>query len=263
MCPPIDHSKRRTGVTRLSFLAGSALFVSSALDASAHAARSDHAPVPNGSLLGPYNNAWLFTVRQADGHTRQQGIWSDHLQFREADGRRALLRVQGMTYVNGASSSVLNMFDPQTMLPISSQTRGPDGKTIKRTFENGRVKSTNIAGPGAAEVNTDFAAEGPVYDFYGGMYGLLLATFPLGPGAEGVFRSVEEFDDAVTTASFRVVGRERTLAGSRGLIDTWRVEANRTGKPNMTFWLSQAAPYIIKLEMGNAGDAQIMSFDMI
>jgi hypothetical protein len=253
-------------LSRKSFVASAAaLAVSTRLAAIAKAEPSSSpvAPVPDASILAPYNNAWLYSARLPSGETRPQGIWSDHLQFRDIEGRRALLRVQGMTYGTGASSSVLNAFDPQTMEPILSQTRGPDGKSIRRTFANGIVHSVNMASPCAAEVSADFPLSGVLYDFYGGMYGLLLATFPLHEGAIGSFQSIDEFENTNVPARYQVVRRERVSAGSRGHVSAWRVQSGREGQYSMTFWLTKAPPYIIKLEMVNDGDPRVLTFDMI
>jgi hypothetical protein len=261
----VRDNKPALGLTRKTFLTSSVFMLAAGMQASAQTPPTPTLPMPtpDGSILRPYDNAWLFSGRMPGGEVHPQGIWSDHMQFRDVGGRHVLSRVQGMTWGTGASSSVVNVFDPQTMLPISSQTRGPDGKTIRRTFEAGHVTSVHIAQPGAPEITNTFALDGPTYDFYGGMYGLLLATFPLHSGAAGAFKSVEEFDDSVVTATYEVVGRERRSAGSRGQVQTWRVQANRPGQYNMTFWLSQTPPYIIKLELVNEGDPRVLSWDMI
>src|SRR5262245_19348123 len=81
----------------------------------------------DGAVLQPYDNVWRYTVRLADGTVKVQGLWTDHLERIEVDGRSVFRRVQGMTYVNGLSSANLNVFDPKTVAPISSLLHAPDG----------------------------------------------------------------------------------------------------------------------------------------
>ena len=47
----------------------------------------------DGSFLEPYNNAWLYTATGADGQVHVQGVWSDHMQWTDVAGKRALMRV--------------------------------------------------------------------------------------------------------------------------------------------------------------------------
>lgn len=239
-------------------------FVGAALSAvaSTAAAQSSDAAVPNGTILRPYNNAWHYSVRQPDGATRALGIWSDLMQEHVVNGDRALMRVQGLTRVNGDNSSTVNIFDPVTMLPISSETRGTNGSTRRRTFGAATVRTVTIAALGADEAANEFSVEPPVYDYYGGMWGLLLATFPLHSGAQGSFRSVEESEDAVAPVTYEVVGRERVSAGAHGRVRAWRVAANRPGAFNLSFWLTEAPPYVLKLELRAEGTENVRNWDM-
>src|SRR5438477_5805705 len=86
----------------------------------------------DGSFLKPYNNAWFYSVKSDDGQVRPQGIWSDHMQWTTANGKQALLRVQGTTFVNGLSNTIINTFDPKTLAPITSEAHGIDGSIFKR-----------------------------------------------------------------------------------------------------------------------------------
>jgi len=218
---------------------------------------------PNGSLLRPYDNAWLFSARDPAGLVHPQGIWSDHVQYVTIDGRRLMERVQGMTYVTGLSLLSINVFDPASMRPVSSVQHRPDGSSISRKFSGTHVETTRVSRTGETPTidNIDLPAE--TYDFYGGMWGLLLATMPIAQGQSGSFPSIDEDGDVPRTATYQVLGREWVSAGAHGKIRAWRISADRPEKYRMTFWLTQAPPYVIGLELVNAGDPRVLRFDMI
>src|SRR4051794_1663218 len=75
----------------------------------------------DGTFLQPYTNVWRYTVRLPDGSTHDQGLWTDQLLKIKRDGKDVLLRVQGTVLVNGNTASVVNVFDPTSMLPLSDQ----------------------------------------------------------------------------------------------------------------------------------------------
>ena len=49
-------------------------------------------------------------------------------------------------------------------------------------------------------------------------------------------------------APYSVLRRESVKAGSLGTRDAWVVESSQNGA-TMTFWLSEEAPFVIRLEM--------------
>jgi hypothetical protein len=217
----------------------------------------------NGSRLRPYDNAWLFSATLPDGRTRAQGIWSDHMDAVDQNGRHVLRRVQGMTYLNGVSQSSVNIFDPATCAPITTEGRGRDGKVFRRTFAGSRVTTERPAQDNAPASTNALDAPEAVFDFYGGMYGLLLSCFPLDVGYSGTFTAVDEFTDVATPVTFSVVRRERVRAGARGDVDTLVTVVDTPGQYTETFWLAREAPYIIRLVVTVPDHSRTMSFDMI
>ena len=213
----------------------------------------------SGRRLTPYTNAWMFSVRRPDGSRVDQGIWSDVLRRRDLGGRSVFERVQGMTYGNGLMSSTINRFDPETLAPVTGEQHTPDGRVVKRSFAGRHVSSRITPAPGAPEQLHEADLPVPVYDFNGGMYGMLLAAQPLRLGHRGVLPAIAEFTDDYDTVPFRVVRRERVRAGHLGRVGAWVVEV---GEPTaMTFWISERAPYIIRLVLPMNGSEA--SFDMI
>ena len=213
----------------------------------------------SGRRLVPYTNAWMFSAVRPDGSRRDLGIWSDVLRRRDVDGRSVFERVQGMTYGNGQMSSTINRFDPETMAPVSAEQHTPDGRVVKRSFSGRHVATRFTPSPGATEQVRESDMPVPVYDFNGGMYGMLLAGMNLHLGYRGVMPAIGEFTDDYDTVPFRVVRHEPVRAGYLGNVETWVVEV---GEPTaMTFWISERAPYIIRLVLPMNGNQA--SFDMI
>jgi hypothetical protein len=216
----------------------------------------------DGSVLKPYNNAWIYTATNAAGNVIPQGIWSDHVQFITVNGRSAMMRVQGTTFVTGKTSSTINVFDPITLEPISSRQQGIRGEVRSRTFAGTHLTTSKTsADRETATVEVDLSAV--PYDFNGGMYGLLLAAMPLKTGYRGTFHTVEEDEDKAAVDSYAVLGQEEVTAGSRGKIRAWKVISERPGQYRMTFWLTKTPPYIIRLDYQPVGSAIKFNWEMI
>ena len=100
----------------------------------------------NGSFLAPYNNAWFYSVKLPDGRVLPEGVWSDHMQWTTVDGKQAMLRVQGVSFITGASNVIINVFDSKTLAPISSEAHNIDGTVFKRTFDGTHATSVLLSG---------------------------------------------------------------------------------------------------------------------
>jgi hypothetical protein len=217
----------------------------------------------DGSLLQPYNNAWFYTAKSADGKLHPQGIWTDHLQWTTVNGKQALMRLQGITFLNGLSASTINVFDPKTLAPIRTEKHNIDGTVFRRTFDGAHIASVTLKNP---KDNTPPKAGDlpqPVYDFNGGLYGLLLAALPMKAGFSGSLPAVADTDDTLSIEPFRVLRQEKVSAGSRGTVDAWVVESAKPKNYVMTFWITKAPPYIIRLVMDDKTNARVLTWDMI
>jgi hypothetical protein len=201
----------------------------------------------DGRNLKPYANSWKYDVILPDGTRRPQGIWTDQVLPCSRNGKDVLCRVQGTVLINGSASTVVNAFDPATMLPISDQRTLKGGGLQKRSFSIGSVQSTRTPAGGKDPVSSVTPVSGAIYDYYGGMYALLLATAPLREGYSSSFTSIDEFTDDPIQVDFKVVGRERVSAGSSGFVNAWKVLANRPGQYSLTGWVIQRPPYVIRL----------------
>ena len=217
----------------------------------------------DGSFLVPYNNAWFYSVRFSDGRELPEGVWSDHMQWTVVNGKRAMLRVQGVSFISGASNVIMNVFAPETLAPISSETHNIDGTVFKRTFDGAHVTSVLLANTKDTKAPAVSLLPRAVYDFNGGMFGILMASLPLREGLRGTLPAVADHDDTLTAEPFEVLRQEDVDAGARGKVRAWVVESARPGDYTMRFWVTKTAPYIIKLVMTDETHGRVLSWDMI
>jgi hypothetical protein len=217
----------------------------------------------DGSFLKPYNNAWFYSVKFSDGRVVPEGIWSDHLQWTSVNGKQAMLRVQGVSFITGASNVILNVFDPKTMASISSEAHNIDGTVFRRTFDGARVSSVTLANPKDIKEAVATDLQQAVYDFNGGLFGILLTSLPLKEGLKGTLPAVGDREDKLTSEPFEVLRQEIVGAGAHGKVKAWVVESARPGEYTMTFWLTKTAPYIIKLVMTDEAHDRVLSWEMI
>jgi len=215
-----------------------------------------------GSKLRPYVNAWRYDVTLPDGSVHPQGIWTDQLIRTKQGGRDVLVRTQGTVLVNGKTAIVMNTFDPLTLAPISDRQTLKGGGMQERAFRTHEIEARRTETAGAAEKVTISPFTGALYDYYGGMYALLLSTAPLKKGYEASFSSIDEFEDTPVRVDFKVLGRERVPAGSRGSIETWKVGSNRPGQYDLIAWVSDRPPYVIRLNILTA-DKKLYDWTMI
>jgi hypothetical protein len=214
------------------------------------------APAPfRPDVIRPYATAWRFTLTRPDGKAVAQGLWSDLVDTMTVDGRAVVRRVQGVVYVNGLTQSMVNVFDARTMLPVSSLGRRPrlSPPVTSRTFLPDGVITRHLDDGGNTVDSVQTRLPGPLYDYSGGTYGILVAALPLRDGYATSFRSIGEFADSVEDVSVQVVGRERAYAGSGRTLDAWKV---RQGE--LTYWIADVPPYVLRLEDERADGGKIV-----
>lgn len=217
----------------------------------------------DGTHLQPYENAWVYSARKPGGTEHAQGIWSDHFAKTTVNGKSVWRRLQGMTYVNHLTSSVSDTFDPITCQALSNEQHHPDGTILKRTFDGAHVTTERLANVSATGKTTKFDLPAPVFDFYGGGYGIILSCLPLKVGYSGTLPSISETEDKAKDATFQVLRKERISAGSRGMRETFVVEVDTPGEYFQTFWLAKDPPYIIRLRVEWADKSAVATFNMI
>ena len=236
------------------------LFVPAVVAAEQHAfARGGDARV-DGTLIQAYKAKWKITGRGKDGTVKDGGTWSDSVQLVKLHDRDVLRRAQVWNYGSGTETFV-NYVDRKTLLPIITEFTNTSG--IYYRFEYSADARTvryqrspplkddsapyNIADPmEQGTVHLDV----PVWDFNGGMFGLLIAAFPLEAGYAAkipVFPLVEP-NAHPAWVDFTVADKTTVAAGPGKTLEAWNVVANSPAtKEVMRFALAKEPPYVIEL----------------
>jgi hypothetical protein len=199
-----------------------------------------------GAVIKPYKNVWRLTYAKPGREPVDAATWTDEVEAVKIGGRSLLKRTQVATYPKrGLTTTLINIFDPRTMAPVSRDYKRNDGTFNHIEFEGISIKYRRVETPGGEVKQGDAHLDVPVYDFFGGLYGLLLTTFPLKNGFSASLPSLDENTDTVRWATFHVAREEMVEAGPGRQVKAWVVETDDNGP--MTFWLTKKAPYIIKL----------------
>ena len=150
----------------------------------------------------------------------------------------------------GATTETINVFDAQTLAPISREFQqhvvAPSKDVIyKDTFAD-RLVTLETSENGKTVVKR-VRTNASAFDFYGGVYALLWVALPLRKGFSATFPSYGE-DDAskVSWVTYKVTGSDVVRAGGQGNVRAWIVECNSAIGP-LRYWISENAPYIIRM----------------
>ena len=143
------------------------------------------------------------------------------------------------------------------MAPVHGEARSSDGGWMLRDFSGSRVTTTIKEAGGSARTVTTTTAE-PVFDFHGGMTGLLLAALPLRAGFEARLPGIGDRDADYT--QIRVVRRETVSAGRLGKVSAWMVEIGPRPAASI-YWIVKGAPYVVRAVV--RGPRAYGSWDMI
>jgi|GEM_PF-2103371 len=207
-----------------------------------------------GAILKPYKNLWRVRITHANGKVDDVGSWSDELTADKLDGRDIYRRTQ-VSLMQGEFSIHINAFDAQTLAPISADVGGfgsDGGMDPKRHFHrdfNGAKIHLHATNPRLPSGSRDVEAtlDTAPFDFFGGMYGIIIAGMPLKQGYAATFPAVQEFQNVQEWVNLSVAGKEQVSAGRQGMVEVWKVDVVTSSSGKMEFWIVEKAPYIIKL----------------
>jgi hypothetical protein len=208
--------------------------------------------IVDGSFLKPYKNAWKVVYAFPGKDSFLVGTWTDELAAMDVKGRHLLKRTQMADYAKyNIVTTYVNVFDPKTMAPVSMDFKRSDtGEWAHRDFDSARVKYRR--GSSADETKNDagqLEMKEPVFDYNGGMYGVLLAALPLKEGFKATFPTLSEDRDELDWITVAVGKQELVDAGPGKQVMAWPVdtEGNYANKSHSIFWITKEAPYVIKL----------------
>jgi len=227
-------------------------------------------PSIHGEIIRPYQCKWKLVGRGPDGSTVEMGTWADAARIDTIDGREVLLRRQIWVHDRGAEGYV-NVVDHKTLVPILSQYTNAGGVYRRMEFSRDGLTAHYQSSPipmqqptpgskpfrlSSPMLSGDIKLESPLFDFNTGMFGLLLAGFPLKAGYSARFPVFRSYDPKPEPAwvDFEVQGREKVAAGPGKTLDTWLVVAHSPDTDEvMTFNLSSDPPYVIRLRQAWQG----------
>jgi hypothetical protein len=206
----------------------------------------------DGSFLKPYKNAWKVVYEFPGKEPFLIGTWTDELSEVELNGRNLLKRYQMADYAKyGIVSTYVNVFDPKTMVPVYSDfTRSDTRERAHREFDGAKVTYRKTESADEGKVTTgEIKLPEPVFDYNGGLYGVLLAALPLKEGFEAQLPTLSEDRDELDLVTLKVGKQELTDAGPGKQVMAWPVdtEGNYANHSHSIFWITKDPPYVIKL----------------
>ncbi|HEY6842684.1 MAG TPA: hypothetical protein VI391_00820 [Thermoanaerobaculia bacterium] len=212
----------------------------------------------DGSFIHNVTNAWRMTGTSPGGKRTDGGVWKDKIEVIGSDGRAVIRRTQVDAGPEGTTTFITET-DQRTMAPLRAEVTTAAGLHRVLTFENDHVHSVITIGAKTRE--SDIPLSQPVFDFNGGLFGLLVDTFPL---RENFTAKFPVFDPrtGLAWASYTVVGRERVPAGKGTAVEAWTVEVQDPVRvARMIFSLTKEPPYIIRLQ--EVGEGKFWVFEMM
>lgn len=225
----------------------------------------------NGAAIRPHSNRWVITYFMPDGELvpggpRRVATWYDSVSLTPLADRQTLHRKQVLLAPGGGVplETIDSWADPASLAPIRTENHYASGGASLREYHGSRVTGfdpDSAAPDGTRKV--DVTLPEPVFDFFGGMYDLLLSGFPLQTGYRVRFPA--DFGGAKEGAALQwvtitVTGREAIDAGASGTLATWHVVTGPTPVGRFEFWIADQTPYMIRMwYIGPRGGRQVWS----
>jgi hypothetical protein len=248
--------------THLISIFGAFLFAGPCLYAGSARVEVGDASV-TGSHLKPYTNLWKLTQQKPGEAVEEAGTWSDSLESTVYKGQPAMKRTQIANYTKkGIQLTFVSVFDPKTMESFFfDYSRSDNGNVRHVEFGSEGVVYRHTDSTGAKPEEAKAKLDRHVFDFYGGMYGVLISALPLADGYAAEIPAFDTVTMAIDWVPVRVKGRETIPAGAGKKAETWVVETPTKLYGRMTWWVTKEPPYVIKaiLEVpkGDAGSGEI------
>jgi len=209
--------------------------------------------VLNGERITDYTNKWKVTFVDAEGKETPNKIWTDYGQIISLDGKKYFHRVQDLYDPQmNLQDTWMNMVEHKTLVPVSFSTLNPKGGFAHYQFNGAKITgNTNQATEGeVTEIN--LALEEKVFDW--NLYGMLLVGLPFKVGLVAKLPFYAPQQGGLGWIAATVVGGESVKMPDGTSIQTWKVLTNQ----RLTFWISEQAPYVIKLELQLQNDAKLV-----
>ena len=221
-----------------------------------------------GDAILPHTNRWIITYFTPAGAAIPGGpgrvaTWYDSVWVTPLAGRPALRRKQVLLGPGGTALETLESWaDRRSMAPIRTEGRYAGGTASLREYRASHVTGfdPDTAAPGGRKAVDTTLAE-PVFDFFGGMYDLLLSGFPLHEGYRARFPADlggARGGAALQWVTLTVTGREVIDTGTAGKAETWHVITGPLPVGRFEFWIADRPPYLMRMwYIGPRGGKQV------
>src|SRR5262249_41265080 len=129
-----------------------------------------------GSHLKPYTNLWRMTQQKPGETAKETGTWSDLLESTVYNGQLAMKRTRIANYEKkGIKLTFVSVFEPKTMKPlVFDYSRSDNGNVRHVEFGPNAVIYRHTDSTGVKPAEAKVKLDRNVFDFYGGMYGILI-----------------------------------------------------------------------------------------
>lgn len=206
----------------------------------------------DGSIIRPYTNKWKVTYITPEGKSVPNKIWTDYGQVIELDDKKYFHRVQDLYDPQmNLLDTWINMVEHRTLIPVSKSTLKPSGMFSHVQF-NGTSASlqTNMKSADSTITKGQMDYSRKIYDW--SLYGMFLVGLPF---EEGMIAKMPILGtDSLQWLHVHIIKNESLLLPNDKKINTWKVETNQ----QLTFWISESAPYVIKLILNLPNGAKLV-----
>ena len=213
----------------------------------------------SGSHLRPYVRHAQQIITDANGRViNARPLWRDELSTVSGSNRPLMRRIWQLVAFNGSVHAVDSvLFDAATLEPVYNSEWVQGTVAWQRKYDGNRVTGQKLAaqagttGTGAKlgdpSVKLDVTLAERVFDFFGGMDGIIASAIDLTTGARTRIPVYDPNTNSVRLLELRVAGEESVEAGRGKLVQASVVVFDGLNGP-MKLWVSRQPPYTYKSE---------------
>lgn len=204
----------------------------------------------NTRALQPYKARRREIVVDAVNQVRERGVWDDELRRESLNDRGVLVRTMVVTEPDGAIRETFRVVvDGNTFAPIRSEWKGA-GASYEYDFDGMAIKGVRVTEAGREPTKIDASVWQPMFDYYGGMMDLFLATLPATRGtfsfpAATATTGPGALQDSIHWPLVEVIGDDVTRLANGKTVKARRVEAN-TPYGFYKVWVTETPPYVVR-----------------
>ena len=198
----------------------------------------------NGSIIKPYTNKWKLQISTPEGKVIPRGVWTDYGQIIELENKKYFHRIQDLYGPDmNLNDTWTNMVELETLIPVRFSTINPTGGFSYYIFEGNKITGTTNLNVKEKDITIDsIDLDENVFDW--NLYGMLLVGLPL---KNNFIAKLPFYDSATKSLQWLAVHvkEQEQIVCNNHEFTTWKIDTNK----KLTFWISETAPYVIKLEL--------------